>query len=278
MFGDGGYLPDSLLGGDLPPTPSAEDGGTSFLPNSTATPTTYVPPHDTWGRVTIPSGPGGDGRAAGDPALSVILEFLKAFVSTDGNATAAWQAIYPRTPPIAAVFPHNPADGSFSVEYLPALYMWRESAREERAADDWLREITQVKALWVYPLALQDNQRIRAPFANTLAKVLNTGLERGRTPSWTFPNDPDPVSVSEGSVYWLAAGFESFALDSWKVAKLVVEGTSGERDVYPAIELTFSMQENFEYGLDRYAPLDSGSGGQLTLNNDNGAVLVDGPI
>jgi len=239
--------------------------------------TQLLTPYDRWGLIQIPTSTdrvftprfGGWGNPANvptsDPTLAVILDFVAVFLSTDAQTYAAWTAIaggsFPQ--PVQCVLPHDPNDVVFNTNNLPALYMWRADAKQEYAADDWLRETTTVKALWVFPLATQENQRIRQPFGHVFAKAMNVAIERGRTPNWKQAEDTNPASVDEGSLFYDWAGFESLKLTSWRKAKLVIPMRGDTAQEYPAIEFTFVMEENLEYGLGRFKTL---AGVDATVN------------
>lgn len=276
MLGADDYVLDGSIGSALGAATDATLLPT-FFPDALAGGLDALPSVDTWGAITIPAQGPLTGYPAGDPALRYILDFLKAFIVTDANATLAWSAVYPARPPIFSTFAHNPAEEVFSTSFLPALFLWRESATQEWAAEDWLREMTEVKGLWVFPLALPSNQRLRSPFVNALCKALTVGIERGRTPGYVVPGDPDPASPAQGSLLYTFAGFEYFALKKWRAFHLPIEvDAKGEQD-FPAIELTFDLWENLEYGLDRFAPNSPNAGTYLTLLNDQGQTLVSGP-
>lgn len=193
-----------------------------------------------------------------DPTLAVILDFLATFVVSDANVNTAWTPVAGAagTSIIKRIFPHDPSEVVFSTSHLPALYLWRESSKQEYAADDWLMDISQVKGLWVYPLAQQANQRARQPVINALAKAIGVAIERGRTPSWKQPTDPDPDTVSLGSLMYLYGNFEAFWLESWRMGKLLVPAADKtETDSYPAIDFTFTLREKLDYGLGRFPTL-----------------------
>lgn len=239
-------------------------------------PATIPAAYDLWGGVQIPSVAQPKGTPAGDPTLGVILDFLFAWLVTDGNATAAWAPVYPASPPIKQRYQHNPADVVFNTTALPALYMWRENATQDRFGDDWLRETTQVKALWVFPLqGDQEQQRLRVSFVNTLAKAIAVGIERGRTPSYIIPGDLERRARREGSLFYSAANFERFRLKAWKPAKLQIQGATGGAIAYPGLELTFELWEVLELGLGRF-PVAGGA--FATLVNEAGVVVDAGPL
>lgn len=269
--------PDPIL--SVPDAPPSVGPDPAFLPDLVSFDETIVVPHDTWGAITIPTG--ATGVTSSDPAIDVVLAFLKAWLVTDANLTVAWKAVYPALPPVVRTFSHDPSEWVFNTANLPALFMWRENAIQEYAADDWLRDVTTVKALWVYPKGLPENQRIRQPFVNAFTKSVGVGIERGRTPAFIVAGDPDPDALTQGSLFYPFAAFESFELDSWRLTKLTIPNVAGppaRGDELPAVELTFTMHENLVYGTDRFDPLSQNYGGFLTMTNDAGDLVDAGPI
>ena len=245
------------------------------------------PAQDTWGSFSIPAQPtyapfspvavdlwvSPADIPLADPCLAVILDYLATAINTDQIIQAAWDPVksLAAQKPLNRIFPHDPGEVVFSASHIPALYMWRESGATAYAADDWYRRTDLVKALWVYPLGTQNNQRVRQPFVNALIDGIINAIERGRTPSWLQPSDTtDTRSPAEGSVFYPYAGFESFFLTSWKKSKLVVGADAAP---YPAIEMTFTMEENQVYGLTRFFVNTTGANGaQLALYDASGTT------
>lgn len=241
-----------------------------------------LPAYDTWGLSRIPSGtelgftplfsgwgqPAAGQHPANDPALAVLLDFLGCWLLTDGKVANAWGPVggFSSEAVVRTVYLHDPKDCDFNTRALPALFMWRESAKQELVADDWERETTRVMALWVFPIKTDESFRLRQPFGHVLAKSIGAAIERGRTPTWIQPGDPDsfttqqgPDGLPQGSLFWSYAGFESFKLEDWKKATIILDpnerSPTGARDMYPAIEFTFQMEEKLDYGLGRYPEL-----------------------
>lgn len=238
---------------------------------------------DQFGAITIPVAAPAAGDPAGDPCLGIILSYLQAFLQTDANLTAAWNAVAPNpsTPVVKRIFAHNPADVVFSTSNIPALYMWRESGKMEQIGDDLYQDLATVKGLWVFALASQANQRPRQPIINALVKAILVGIERGRTPSWTYPGDMDPRAATEGSLFYTAANFSALRLDparSWRKAELQIEmADRSSRESYAAVELTFDLAEIHDEDPNRSPPTSPASG-NLTLKNEVGDVTVEGPL
>jgi hypothetical protein len=294
--GDGFILADALLAPIDDGQSAPIDDGSALLGylalGGPAAPPALVP-YDTWGLTQIPTSSGyvftprfTSGWVApaavpiNDICLAVILDYLATFLVTDRNAQVAWKAIAPATAAVVRIFPHNPGEVAFAASYCPALFLWREDAAQTWEADDWERETTQVKGLWVYPEALADNQRVHSTFSHTLAKLIGLAIERGRTPGWVQPGDPDRLAYGafgSGSLFYTYAGFERFQLNKWRNTTLTIPGADEDRGAatFPAVELTFEMQEKVEWGLGRYAVL---TGGFDTISNPQGRVVLSGPL
>jgi hypothetical protein len=235
-------------------------------------------PFDSWGPLQLPTSPGqafttvfdGWGKGAGslsqppsDGALACCLDFLAVLLETDQFVQAAWQsAMYGggEGRVIRKVYLHDPREVAFNTTDLPALYMWRESATQGWIADDYLRDNTLVKGLWIFPIpGKQEAQRVRSVFANVLPKAMATGIERGRTPGWVQPGDPDPSAAAQGSLFYTYAGFDEFTLVSWAKASVDIRnpetargrGTTGD---YYALDLSFRLVECQVYGIGREPP------------------------
>ena len=214
-----------------------------------------------------------------DPCIGLILDFLATWLNTDEMATAAWAPLAGAAGavPVLRVFAHDPEDVVFDEKHLPALYLWRDSATHSYRGDDWEDDTTELKMLWVYPLAQQSNQRVRQPYANVITKLIDAGIERGRTPSWVQPGDTDPNASTLGSLFWIFAGFDRLFFKSWTKGKLrIIAADKSDTLDYPAIEMTLELVENDVYGLDRYEAL---LGATLAVNNKlTGVTVVSGPL
>ena len=222
---------------------------------------------DQWGLLSIPLQPPtaaqAAGEAQGDPCLWIYLQFLKAFLQTDAQATALWTAagIAPGQVVVNAIRAHGPGDDDgepfglgLTTKDLPCLYMWRhgggDSSSVEQIAEDWRVETSQVRLLWVFPDAVVGIQRGRQSFTNALAKCIDDAIERGRTPSFVVPGDPDPLAPSLGSFVHTFTDVYAINATHWGPARVRIN-TVGPRDEgaaasfqKPALEMRFELKEN----------------------------------
>ncbi len=153
-----------------------------------------------WGGTALPLAAPATGEAATDKALTVVADYLQAFVNAYGSV--AWAAVAKLGPdgtsPIRSVFTHNPEDPrrEFNDKDLPALFLWRESGDDEWLAADWRVDTAVWKALWIFPPAKQDKQTVRDPFLGGLAKLVSFALKKGRDPAYQVTGDTDDFSVT----------------------------------------------------------------------------------
>jgi hypothetical protein len=220
-------------------------------------------PADVWGLISIPTNPAPEGEAQGDPGLWIYLQFLKAYIQKDAGATALWSALgmAPGFPVVNAIRAYEPGDDEdqpgghgLTSKDLPALYMWRKGGGDttsvEYIAEDWLVSTSEVRLLWVFPLEANNaNQRRRASFVDALAKVITVAIERGRTPSFVVPGDPDPNALTIGSFVHTFTGVMAFNVTRWGGSRVRLQmigerGDAASAILIPALEMRFELQEN----------------------------------
>ena len=243
---------------------------------------------DAFGAVPVPLVPPAQGDAVGDPALSAMLAFFKAFLVADQNVTALWNAsgVAPGAPPVIGTFPFDPMDAThvFNENTLPALFMWRDSSTDEQAGEDWEVETTQCKLLWVFPVAAQIVQTARAPFVNAMAKAIKVAVNRARTPGYVMPGDTDRLAATQGSIFHTPAGLLYASVSRHKTARVAVEMVTapGQRPTpprsYRGLEVTIEIKELLTYGLDRFATISATNGTYVSLYNAAGELANAGPL
>jgi len=160
----------------------------------------------TYGLIQLPvQSPATPEEAAGDPALTVVAEYLRAVINA--YATTAWRTVAPADPPIDgrdfpvnSAFTHDPEDEAFSENALPAIYLFRSSGTGARAvedaAEDYRLERSTWVFWWVYRPTTQSKSKKRAPFVNAVAKIIDEALDRGRDAAFVRAGDTDPLSAS----------------------------------------------------------------------------------
>ncbi len=220
--------------------------------------------------------PSGKPVTPGDPALAVLADFLTTYLQTDANATAQWNVagVAPGQPVVTEWVVGRPDDKGYNldVKILPAIFVFRDGSKMEWLGDDWGIDRSVVKIQWVLRQAKPNQQAPRLPMANAIAKVVQDGIELGRTPSWVVPGDSDPLAASQGSLFSTTAGFVSLWMTAWKPFVVrVVDVDSRRSEDFPAVEMTFEMVERLVQGSSNRDAL-SGSGLELTGN------LVEGDV
>ena len=217
---------------------------------------------DRWGTVFAPAQPQPNTSAyPGDPSLDYVLGFLYAWLVLDGQASAPWQSAfgYPLIKSASSLLPFNPSERTFNSSYLPALYLWRDDqqgGKFEYLTEDWLVETSTWTLLWALPLGSQENQRARTNYANQFVKSVIIGIERGYTPSWVLPGDPDPQAASRGSFIGEWTNMVRMFVSSWKRSRIRVQMADGTPpQEFPAVEVKIDVKERQDRTIRRFAPL-----------------------
>lgn len=210
---------------------------------------------DIWGAISIPLPFAQAGQPAGDPCLYFIGSFLQAFLATDQNAVRQWSTVgvSPTTRPIETFIVARPDDRTypFASQQLPALFLFRDGGTFGVWADDYDIVTDKLKLLWVLPEARPENTRAQLPYMNAFVKAVHVAIELGRTPSWKQTNDPDPFSVTQGSLLYTYADFAQCISHSWRFTFVHVADSRNKRVFdFPAVEITYDMVENRVIGTD----------------------------
>jgi hypothetical protein len=142
-----------------------------------------------------------EGEAAGDPALTVIANYLKAVINA--CATTAWRQIAPelgkagKDSPVNSVFTHDPEEAKFTEKSLPALYVFRsQGGITQDDGEDYRIVRSTVTCWWIYRPTTQNKTALRASFANAIAKVIDDAIDTGRHPAYVRDGDTDPRAPS----------------------------------------------------------------------------------
>jgi hypothetical protein len=225
---------------------------------------------DKYGLVSMPVALATGDEAAGDPAISRLLAFLQSWLNANGST--AWAQVMPGAPLVRSVFSHNPEEVEFNERHLPALFAWREEADSEQIADDILLESNTVQMLWVFPPTQQSIQRKRQSFLNALWKLVDAGIERGRTPGYLVVGDPDPLAASQGSLLYPSIGAWSLKLKKRKRRVFVEQILDGKPLRYFAVEMAATLEEDQTYDLTRYLPLTTDN--RSTAKDEDGVDIV----
>lgn len=228
---------------------------------------------DRFGLLQLPAAtPAGDPAtsAIGDPLLDRLLAFLQAGLNADTKAI--WAKVHPafiapatEPLPVRRTFAHDPDEGAFSSNTLPALFAWRQGfPRHIELTQEWTESTTTVAVLWVPPPASLEHARIRQPFRNVVDKALTRLLRRERHPAWVLAGDTDPNAADLGSLLIRALNVAKIDLVDVKPFDLLVErGT--KQEPYDAVIATIEVKELLVPVLDDFATLDRIEG-SITTN------------
>jgi hypothetical protein len=159
---------------------------------------------DAFGTLEFPAQPQGGDEAASDATLQKFGDFLSACI-TD-KLGASWQSVAPSIPIIRTLGLYDPKVASFNNKDLPGLFVWRSRMQEERMADDWYVDHSEISILWVPDPIPQGQFTRRVPFLNGVAKTIYYAIVRGRDPAWIDPGDDDATAAAMGSVLTSRAG------------------------------------------------------------------------
>lgn len=235
---------------------------------------------DRFGLVTLPATtPSTDPNttATGDPLLDVLGAYLMAAVNADTKAL--WAHVHAAiTPPhaeplpIVKVFTHDPDEGNFRSNALPALFLWRQGfPRNVAWTQDLDKSTSTIALLWVPPLAKDEHRRIRQAFRNAVAKAITKAMRNDRHPAYVKEGDTDPLAADYGTFILPALGATRIDFVDAKPFDLQVEARGGRAEPYDALLCTIEVEETLVPLKDEYDPIDRIEG---TVRNQS--LAIDG--
>lgn len=234
---------------------------------------------DLFGILPLPAPIPETDAAVTDPALDLLLAFMKAVINAD--LADAWAAVCPTDPiPVQYTFAHNPDLESFNADETPALYIWRDDdgGTQHRYSQDYVADEGGICVLWVPPPAEQDDRRKREPFRNGLKKSLKRAFAQGRHPAWVIDGDDYYEPAIYGSVLLKHLAMAKCRLGPFRAHTLTIEG---ETDKFKqSYDCLFFKLETLEFsvgGTDAYDTIDHAEG-TVSLPTRDGDPLVDAPL
>lgn len=218
---------------------------------------------DLFGLLPMPAVAPDEGKAVTDPALDLILDFMKSVINADlGDA---WAAVCPTDPaPVAHVFNHNPDLESFNGDETPALYAWRndDSGGQFRYSQDFVADEGGICVLWVPPPAEQEDRRAREGIRNGLKKCLRRAFAQGRHPAWVVDGDDYYEPEFYGSVLLHHVKMGKCRLSGqFRAHTLTIEGETDKfKQSYDCLYFVLDTLEFFNEGTDAYDAMDHAEG------------------
>lgn len=141
--------------------------------------------------------------ALSDPALDKIAAFVNAVLLS--KLGSAWNQVDPGGKPVNSVFIADPKVTAINNRDLPSLYIWRSRMHQERVADDYYIDRSEISILWIASPQVQAKQQARLPVFNGIAKTIYWAFVRGRDESWV--DSADTTNNKDGSEIASACGF-----------------------------------------------------------------------
>lgn len=224
-----------------------------------------------------------------DRALDVIGGYLAAFLQS--YLGKAWDAVGQGEPIVRQFFTHDPENYDFSVDHLPALYLFRQESDDDTVdiTEDWQNYSDRIQVFWVFPPLDQFQLAEISRAAPLIGKTIARALKRGRDPSFVIDGDPDTTAAYEGSVIIRHAGLTKLRGTRWKFGAIAIkqmEDTDPHaRRPFPCMQSSIHIEE---IGVDLYGadPNDPNSGDyagntltgppQLVLTTTTGDGVVTG--
>ena len=143
----------------------------------------------------------------------------------------------------------------------------------EQIADAYRTRTSTITLLWVMPPAQDAAARARQPITNALASGIDLAIERGRTPSFVVPGDPDPLAATQGSDVWHWMAFWQLRMGTARPAALDVPVTTAkgtETRHYDAVLFTLTLEEDLTLDMSRF---DALAGLDLRVTNADDVLV-----
>jgi hypothetical protein len=200
---------------------------------------------DLFGLLSFPAPVPAAGAALTDPALDMVLAFMKAVINADVGA--AWAARCPTDPtPVAFTFNHNPDLESFNTNETPAIYAWRaDDNGTERHSQDLVVDSSGFNCLWVPPTGGQEDRRSREAIRNGIKKSLRSAFAQGRHPAWVLAGDTYYEPEDYGSVLLKHTNLAKIRLGAFRAHELVID--SPDRSMRLVFDCLFFNIEAVEF-------------------------------
>lgn len=217
---------------------------------------------DTFGLLEIPIPPPTGGGSVSDPALDIILSFMKAVINADCGE--AWKAVAKSDPlPVQYTFAEDVQLENLNENETPALYAWRGNDKgSERYSQDIIGDDGGIHCLWVPPPCEPEQRRVRQPFRNGIKKALRAAFGKGRHPAWVLEGDTYFNPARYGSVLLHHTRCSKLTLGEFRPHELTVEtGSAGHKYT---LDCLFFVIANLE--MHTVDPIRAGAAVQTRLD------------
>lgn len=214
-------------------------------------------PSDLYGLLPIPAEEPSDGDPAGDPALRILGEYLKAYLNEYaqpiwGTSIAPGTGVAPGQLVVNNVFYHDPRRAMFANAAGPALYVFRNGSRSapERLADDLRVTSDTISVWWVLQSTTQEKIQKRDPVFNAFCKYVDAAIYAERAPCYTLSGDTDPEADTEGTHILSAMRVQRLEVSSYKPEALTIRAKDNVFGPYQGVLVTVEIQEPLTLGHD----------------------------
>jgi hypothetical protein len=186
---------------------------------------------DAWGAQRFPVQESNGEEAAGDKALTVIGEAIRAAVNADLGPL--WSSVAPMSEPVIAVFTHDPKH-KFNESKLPAIYIFESSSVTEVLADGIDQDERTITIYWVARMSSPKHEALRETARHIIGKVVSKLCRFGRHKSYIYPGDTESLAQTRGSFIPALAGVNSFKREQATPLELTIEakGEEGKIEQY----------------------------------------------
>lgn len=223
---------------------------------------------DTLGLLQLPALATDD--PVGDPLRKILGQFLAAHLNA--KLKNAWNELCPGNV-VERIETNDPADNTFVASKLPCLAVYDANRPQqfEQLSDDIELRRSQIAILWVPPPVPQGHRAKREAFSKAVTAAIFNALRRGRTPTWKYTGDTDPLTATRGSyinnILHLFQPIHLGATAEDAVLQIEMRGDpQGPPAKYPATRVLVNVVEEHTEGLE--GVVDNAGAGTWRTNGD----------
>lgn len=212
-----------------------------------------------FGAVTFPT-KASDSRDGftGDPSLRIFANYLKAYINK--YVLPLWSTTFhPDVDPLPVkeVLPDDPYEG-VSVQDLPALYVYRQvyQGQAMQTAIDLEIVPSQFTIVWIPPIEINEERKIKTGFANAVAKCIYSAVQKGMDPVFQV----EGFEHEEGTfiyrtelmnVYTIRVSEGKWSKIDIHMAPVVDDNGNSQDNIaqYPCLFVNINIEEMYERGI-----------------------------